>query len=1440
MKTVKKSVAVCIRDALRRDAFRIEPLEPRVLLSADPIFTPLMVALLPDRNDVQSLTAAYAVAQQTSTPAISVPLMARLLSSPAANSAASTFAVDAVLFDAGQMAVHEGFMDTSLRVAANEVLGGSGSLDVALLNTGVVSPGYSPGVLNVSSYTQSADGTLEIQIGGGTAGTGAGYYDQLNVSGAAMLDGKLSISLLNGYKPHDGETFNVLNYGSVTGKFDVGSGLLQSNDGLYFEVTQGASSLTLTAHTIRPAVDYVLDAMVGEPSDHIGEWLNYNYFQDASPLTFTGSLDLDGNLKAQGNFTLGYSADVSFNAADGSALNADVWTLSVTDATAFMGVSSTGLGLTGLDLNLAFVQADAGGAAYGWVMGKGVIDRAEVLGITGVNLAGTDLILDFNLGYGSIAGGLSNDTLLDLSAHALTVGGSTFNANGSTGEYLMVTGTVSGSVGDVSLSALVGVSVLGSDFVMAGKNVTATLSAGGASVGVSNGTFGLVNGSSGIAFEASGALALLGGGFASVTADSARVVINRTGVAQTGRVLSFAGDFSYTFKDVAASSSLQSVSAKGLAASMGSGLRVGGDFYFEKDGTAMRVVARGASALVAAGSFNIGVQQANLGLSITAAGRILEATGALSAELGDALQLSASQITLRLNDTDADASGLAISAGGESYAFGADFAAGARELSIVGAQLSVAGFVQASGSLAVHWAGQPATLNLADGTTRSVSQLWIAGTDLSADVGLNPGGADFAGIRATGLEFVLGLFADTSDATNTWTSLAGTLGAASLSGVSGLTLAASGLALSYNTASAGQRVADFSGSHALGTTVAGKTLTLSADGSKGKLLEASGNLTLDAYGFLQVDAGFAIRKATEQVKLSNSATPIYVDVLTMGASNASVFAGVNGGTADAMGMQLSGVNFALAIAREKLAAPAAGQTAATARQWTALQASADRAAFVGIDGLTMSLDTISVQVNKVARDSSVIDFAALPLQVTTGPGVSETLDIDGAQGALTRVQVGRATLAISDYIYVSGGFYMEMAGTLDVDVATGLPANYPASGMDAALKTGLAKVDGFSANHSRIEDLQVQTLTLSFTDVDIFAGAGPYFIDANGNGLMDGQEVLNPDRMGITLDNIDLALVMMDSTLLADPDSVIPKFYALQLDWAQPLNVDWDFLTFTISDLQIQANQGGQWKGAPATFATPYVDFKSSFGGNGYQIPTSGGMVALNYDRSFMGVSVGHALIKIDDFFHLEGGFAIEKTASVAVDIVTGFSSLAQAGTALSSLVNKGLSADGTRIDNLAMNTFTLGFSNVKLFAGAGPYFVDANNDGKSDSTDPDAMGLVIDNLDLGLVIYKAADTGLRLPKLWALEARSDLVGLIGFDFLKLQAEGVTVSANQGGAWSGTTVKPFVDFQSTYGVAGLSVATGGSSMKLDFTEVTDAGAGIAGLAVHLGFCACVR
>ncbi len=67
-----------------------------------------------------------------------------------------------------------------------------------VLNSGRVAPGNSPGIIIVDgNYEQQADGVLEIEV----AGIGGTQYDQLQISGAAFLDGHLDISLIDGFIP---------------------------------------------------------------------------------------------------------------------------------------------------------------------------------------------------------------------------------------------------------------------------------------------------------------------------------------------------------------------------------------------------------------------------------------------------------------------------------------------------------------------------------------------------------------------------------------------------------------------------------------------------------------------------------------------------------------------------------------------------------------------------------------------------------------------------------------------------------------------------------------------------------------------------------------------------------------------------------------------------------------------------------------------------------------------------------------------------------------------------------------------------------------------------------------------------------------------------------------------------------------------------------------
>lgn len=303
MKAKRSSIASRLREA-----FRLEPLEPRVLLSADPVLGAAAI-VVPQRDDQQQVqaevydSAQRGVVSQQATEASS-QVVNQILRQAGASRGMTEFAVDAATYDIAKVQDSLGFLQGALTVEPGQKLGGSGTIPLTVFNDGVVSPGYSPGVDNISGdYNQT--GTLLIELGGDTAGTGTGHYDQLNVSGKATLGGTLQLALYGGFKPTDGQTFDVLTFGSVAGKFDVGTGFVQEDAGVWFSIDQLATGLRLTAHQIDPTLQYLLDLFPSSPTEKIGEWINHGYFQDFDPVTFTGTVSVGTNLFLDGTFTFG-------------------------------------------------------------------------------------------------------------------------------------------------------------------------------------------------------------------------------------------------------------------------------------------------------------------------------------------------------------------------------------------------------------------------------------------------------------------------------------------------------------------------------------------------------------------------------------------------------------------------------------------------------------------------------------------------------------------------------------------------------------------------------------------------------------------------------------------------------------------------------------------------------------------------------------------------------------------------------------------------------------------------------------------------------------------------------------------------------------------------------------------------------------------------------
>ena len=94
-------------------------------------------------------------------------------------------------------------------------LGGAGLISSNVRNAGVVAPGNSPGTLTISgNYEQASSGKLNIEI------ASISSFDRLVVSGQMTIAGTLNVIPYGGMKLEYGQTYDIIEAGSITGAFD--------------------------------------------------------------------------------------------------------------------------------------------------------------------------------------------------------------------------------------------------------------------------------------------------------------------------------------------------------------------------------------------------------------------------------------------------------------------------------------------------------------------------------------------------------------------------------------------------------------------------------------------------------------------------------------------------------------------------------------------------------------------------------------------------------------------------------------------------------------------------------------------------------------------------------------------------------------------------------------------------------------------------------------------------------------------------------------------------------------------------------------------------------------------------------------------------------------------------------------------------------------------
>ncbi|MEX2168356.1 MAG: hypothetical protein WD851_03525 [Pirellulales bacterium] len=124
-----------------------------------------------------------------------------------------------------------------------------------------------------------SDAALQLELGGVAA---ASQYDRLNVTGELALGGALELSLINGFNPSLGDSFDILDWGTLSGTFDTLQ--LPTLAGLAWNTSQLYTTGELSLAAAGLLGDYNQNGVVDAADytvwrDTLGDTLNYNLWK---------------------------------------------------------------------------------------------------------------------------------------------------------------------------------------------------------------------------------------------------------------------------------------------------------------------------------------------------------------------------------------------------------------------------------------------------------------------------------------------------------------------------------------------------------------------------------------------------------------------------------------------------------------------------------------------------------------------------------------------------------------------------------------------------------------------------------------------------------------------------------------------------------------------------------------------------------------------------------------------------------------------------------------------------------------------------------------------------------------------------------------------------------------------------------------------------------
>ena len=212
---------------------------------------------------------------------------------------------------------------------------GNGNINAAIINSGLLNPRHVSntefGRLTINgNYTATNSASINIQLGGNTA---AVNFDQVDVNGTAKFDGTLNVSLLNGFTPTLGRTFDILTYDTLNSLSNLEFTGLDINSTLKFLPQWSSNKLTLKV------VDKSSPILAIAPTTKLQTEGN----SGTSPFTFTVTRSVNTTGTNTVNWTVAATGSNPANATDfGGTLPSGILTFAAKETSKVITVNVNG------------------------------------------------------------------------------------------------------------------------------------------------------------------------------------------------------------------------------------------------------------------------------------------------------------------------------------------------------------------------------------------------------------------------------------------------------------------------------------------------------------------------------------------------------------------------------------------------------------------------------------------------------------------------------------------------------------------------------------------------------------------------------------------------------------------------------------------------------------------------------------------------------------------------------------------------------------------------------------------------------------------------------------------------------------------------------------------------------------------------------------------